>query len=191
MGTTLSQLIEKDEGLQETVADADVVIDFSSPEGTEKAIEMGKPLVCGTTALPQKTLSRLEELSKSVPVLYSPNFSLGIALLFQTLEEMGEKLKKYSTPTIHETHHIHKKDTPSGTALKMAEILGIPPIEIESSREGEAVGIHQVDFLFPDEKLSLTHKAESREAFARGALTAAKFLFGKPAKFYSLRDLFD
>jgi len=191
MGRALSQMIQQDDRLQEVEQGGDLVIDFSNPDGTRKGILEGKPLVCGTTGLPSEIFSELKNFSQKYPVLYSPNFSLGIALFFHILDQMGPKLKKFSSPSISETHHVHKKDAPSGTALHMANLLEMDPTQIETIREKEVVGEHQVDFLFDNEILSLSHKALSRNAFAYGALEAAKFLLNKPPKLYSIGDLFD
>src|SRR5690606_8004370 len=118
------------------------------------------------------------------------NFSLGMALCFEMIQKMEGALKKFCTIAIEETHHLHKRDAPSGTALTLKEILGVE--KVTSKRLGEVVGIHQISFSLPNEILVLKHEAFSREAFARGALIAAKFIFNKPPKLYSLRDiLFD
>ncbi|NGX38643.1 MAG: 4-hydroxy-tetrahydrodipicolinate reductase [Chlamydiae bacterium] len=187
MGQMVATLAEKDPEVE--LSDVgDVVIDFSTPEGTRAAIALGKPLVSGTTGLSEEIFNELAALSKRVPVLHSPNFSLGIALCFEMLEQMSAKLKKFSQIEIQEIHHTQKVDAPSGTALKMAEILGVD--KVHSERIGDVVGIHQVNFLFNNEKLSLRHEALSREAFAQGALVAAKFLFNKPPKLYSLGEVF-
>lgn len=172
----------------EVVEDGDVVIDFSSPEGTKKAIAMGKSLVCGTTGLSEEIIQQLHTLSEKVPVLYSPNFSLGINLCFEMLEFLNKRLGHAAKVTIEETHHTQKVDSPSGTAKRMAELLGVE--NVVAHREEDVVGIHQVDFLLSSEKISLRHVALSRAAFAEGAIAAAKFLFNKPPKFYSLRDIF-
>lgn len=190
MGKILNELIDQDPELQLTQKNADLVIDFSSAEGTKKAIAMGKPLVCGTTGLSKEIFDQLTTLSKHVPVLYSPNFSLGMALCFEILEQMGKKLKKFSSVSIKETHHTGKKDTPSGTSLKMAQLLDIESKSIESHRIDDVVGTHQVNFIFEEEQIQLTHEAFSRKAFALGALAAAKFIFQKPAKLYTLADFF-
>lgn len=191
MGKALFPLIEGDPRVDYVEDGGDVVIDFSAPEGTRKAIAMGKPLVCGTTGLSKEIFKEMDQLAKQVPVLYSPNFSLGMALFFEILEKMGKKLNQFSTLQIEETHHTEKRDKPSGTALRLCELLAGDPAEIVSNRVGDVAGTHQVDFLFDRERLSIRHEAHSREAFAEGALQAAKFLFNKPAKLYSLSEIFD
>ncbi len=191
MGQALHELIDGDPEVEYLESGGDVLIDFSSPEGTRAAIAQNKPLVCGTTGLSKEVILELEELSKRVPVLYSPNFSIGMNLLFEFLEMMGEKLKKFSTIEIEETHHTEKKDSPSGTALKLAELIRVDPTEISAKRVGDVFGIHQLQFLFDDETLSISHEAHSRKAFAQGALVAAKFILKKPARIYSFREIFD
>ena len=187
MGQMVCSLAEKDPCV-EVSDDGDVVIDFSSPEGTKKAIAMGKPLVCGTTGLSEEIIQQLHTLSEKVPVLYSPNFSLGMDLCFQMMEFLNKKLGSAAKIAIEETHHTQKVDSPSGTAKRMAELLGVENVTVR--RENDVVGIHQVDFLLSSEKISLRHVALSRAAFAEGAISAAKFLYNKPPKFYSLRDIF-
>ncbi len=187
MGQMITELASKDPEV-EIVRSGDVVIDFSTPEGTKKAIDMGKPLVCGTTGLSEEIFQDLQALAKKVPVLYSPNFSIGIALCFEMLETVGEKLKKLSKITIQETHHTQKVDSPSGTAKRLGELLDTDAIT--SERIGDVIGVHQVKFLFDHEELILKHEAFSRKAFAEGALIAAKFLFNRPAKIYKLSDVF-
>jgi len=188
MGKMVRELAEKDPEV-EVVEGGDVVIDFSSPEGTKKAIAMQKPLVCGTTGLSEEIMEQLHALSEKVPVLYSPNFSLGMALCFEMLTFLKKRLKKQAKITIEETHHTQKIDAPSGTAKRMAKILEVE--EVLSHREGNVTGIHQVDFLLANEKITLSHEALSRASFAEGALMAAKFIWNQPPKFYSILDVFD
>lgn len=198
MGRALTELILEDPQLElATDEEGDVVIDFSSPEGTKKAIGLKKPLVCGTTGLSKKIWEDLESLSKEKAVLYSPNFSLGMALCFAVVQQIKMQMQKniylnqgIEEIQLQEVHHIQKKDTPSGTSLRLAELLEIAPTTIESTRKEDVVGIHQVNFLFSDERVSLRHEALSRRVFAQGALLAAKFLLNKPPKLYTIQDLF-
>jgi len=187
MGQMVSKLAGEDVDVEICEA-GDVVIDFSSLEGTKKAIAMGKPLVCGTTNLSEDILEELKELSTKVPVLYSPNFSLGIALCFEMLEFLKKNLGNDADVLIEETHHTQKIDSPSGTAKKMAEILNTT--NIKANRVDGVIGTHQVEFLLGKEKIILRHEAFSREVFAQGAIAAAKFIYGKPPKLYSIRDIF-
>ncbi|MDN3505945.1 MAG: dihydrodipicolinate reductase C-terminal domain-containing protein [Simkaniaceae bacterium] len=185
MGQIVTKLADEDSEV-EVADEGDVVIDFSSPEGTKKAIALGKPLVCGTTGLDEDVMKELETLSKIVPVLYAPNFSLGMALSYEMLGFLKKNLD--AEVFIEETHHTKKADTPSGSAKKMAEILETE--NVVSHRVDEVVGTHKVEFLFGKEKITLQHEALSREIFAQGAIAAAKFIFGKPPKFYSISDIF-
>lgn len=167
---------------------ADLILDFSSPAGTLHALEMaerlGKPLVSGTTGLTPSHFNQMREASKKIAILHSPNFSIGIAALFKMTEGLqhlpGAKIE------IRETHHVHKKDAPSGTALKLKELLGGAPISWE--REGETVGAHEVIINFANETLVLKHVAHSRRAFAEGALLAVKLIINKSPGLYNLKD---
>ena len=191
MGRALFELIEEDPLLEYVQEDGDVWIDFSSNEGTKKAISKEAPLVCGTTNLSLDTRMALENLSLRVPVIYSPNFSLGMALLFQACSLLSKKLKNHAEIFIHESHHLEKKDTPSGTALHLAALLDLDPNKIISKRKENVCGLHDLNFNFGADYLVMRHEALSRKAFAHGALTAAKFLVNKPAKLYTLSDIFD
>lgn len=186
MGQAIQELVEKDP-LLEIASDGDVVIDFSRSDGTKKAIAMEKPLVCGTTGLDTETLEELLELSKRVPVLYSPNFSIGMAACFELLPTLKKHLGT-SKISIHEIHHTHKIDSPSGSAKRMGELLGTD--RITSLRTDEVVGIHEVEFLLDNEKIVLRHEAFSRKAFAEGAIAAAKFIYDQSPGLYSLKDIF-
>lgn len=185
IGKVLSALILEDPELK-LDQDGEIVIDFSSPEGTKKAISLQKPLVCGTTGLSDDTMQELIHLARLVPVIYSPNFSIGITLCFEILAFLKDKQKFFTNVTIQESHHKNKKDTPSGTALKMGEIMDCK--KILSQRTAEEVGKHEIDFFLANEKISLRHEASSREAFAHGAILAAKYIYNREPKFYNFSD---
>lgn len=172
----------------EICSDGDVVIDFSSAEGTKKAIALEKPLVCGTTGLDEEIFASLEALSKKVPVLYSPNFSLGIALCFEMLESCAGKIKEFAQVDVDEVHNSQKKDTPSGTALRLAELTGAE--NISHQRIDRQVFKHQVKIRLNSEVVTLSHEAFSRDVYALGALAAAKFILHQSPKLYSLKDIF-
>ena len=136
----------------------------------------------------------IEKAAESLPIVFASNFSIGVNVLFALTRRAGEILGPEFTPEISETHHQMKKDAPSGTAKTLAEILQKArktedQIRIESIREGEVVGDHTVIFSGPGERLELTHRASSREIFARGALRAAEWIVGKPAGLYSMQDV--
>ncbi|ADU96157.1 dihydrodipicolinate reductase [Thermovibrio ammonificans HB-1] len=195
----------------------EVVIDFTTPEATlkllEEAKELGTALVIGTTGFSAEQLSKVEEASKELPVLLSPNMSLGVNLLFKLVAEAAKALKdKGYDVEIFEIHHRFKKDAPSGTAVKLGQIVAqafgkslkemavygrqgmVGPrkpdeMGILSARMGDVVGDHTVFFATLGERLELTHRATSRETFARGAIVAAKWMAGKGPGLYSMFDV--
>ncbi len=174
--------------------EAGVIIDFSSPEGTKSALfsalQHKLPLVIGTTGLSEEIREQIQTASTSIPILISPNFSFGIALLLKMMPEIVRYMKKTSwNCKIVESHHRHKKDAPSGTALRLAEALDLNKGEIESIRTGELIGEHRIFFNLEGETIELRHEALSRTAFAKGALMAANFLVNKPAGIYTSSDL--
>jgi len=177
---------------EDLLKNTNVVIDFSSNEALatllKKSIYHNTALVIGTTGLSSETQNLIHEASLKTPIVYAANFSLGVAACLQAAELLSQKLKKEFTIRISETHHIHKKDAPSGTALAFASATGIQS-PIQSIREGEVIGKHQVFFSNPQEKIELSHEALTRETFAIGALFAAKALVLKPPGLYSLKDL--
>lgn len=191
------------------LASCDVAIDFTSPEATrdhlEAAISAKKALVIGTTGHLPETERAIEEAAQAIPILFSPNFSFGIALCLETAVRLGKTLYGACTIDILETHHIHKKDRPSGTALALANAIGngkavlesgsmLPrkrdEIVIHSIRSGDVIGEHALIFECEHERIELRHTAHSRDAFAQGALMGAKFLAKQPPGLYSLKDLF-
>ncbi len=176
------------------LSECDVGIDFTFHTATkqhlEAALRAGKPLVIGTTGHSVEEIKEIEEASKSIPILYSPNFSFGIALCTDIVSRIAKALGAASTIAIVETHHIHKKDSPSGTAMGLANAMEGQKIAIQSIRSGEIVGEHTVIFECGHERIELKHTAHSRDAFAAGALVGAKFLLNQPAGLYSLKDLF-
>lgn len=175
----------------------DVVIDFSLPQAMEELVQFCKnkkvPLVSGTTGLDEKHMAALKELSKTVPVLWSPNMSLGVMVITRCLREF--RLLSDWEFKISETHHIHKKDKPSGTALRLKEELeraiGRKVNEPEAERIGEVIGDHQIKAQGPFEEISIEHRATDRRIFAQGAIQAALWIVGKAPGFYSLQDLLD
>lgn len=190
------------------IANCDVAIDFSSQEALlmhlEAALIAKKALVIGTTGHGVEGRKSIEEAAKTIPILFSPNFSFGIALCLEAAARLGKALYGTCTIDIIETHHVHKKDRPSGTALAFANAIGDgkvvlanaePPrkkeeILIHSIRENDAIGEHVLIFECGHERIELKHLAHSRDAFAQGALLGAKFLGKQPPGLYSLKDLF-
>ncbi len=171
---------------------SDVVIDFTSREATKShlaaAIKSKKPLVIGTTGHSEEEKQEIEGAAKLIPILYAPNFSLGVALCLEAVQRFNNALNCHVE--ISETHHLHKKDAPSGTALRLAEVIKPKEVKIQSIREGEVVGEHVVVFECGHERIELKHTAHSRDAFAHGALRGAKFIVKQSPGLYSLKDLF-
>jgi 4-hydroxy-tetrahydrodipicolinate reductase len=194
---------------QSVLANCDVAIDFTSPEAArdhlEAAVLNKKALVIGTTGHPPEGKKAIEEAARTIPILFSPNFSFGIALCLEAVARLGKALFGACTIDIVETHHVSKKDRPSGTALAFANAIGNgkavlendsaqprekEEIVIHSVRSGEVVGEHILIFECGHERIELKHTAHSRDAFAQGALMGAKFLAKQPPGLYSLKDLF-
>jgi 4-hydroxy-tetrahydrodipicolinate reductase len=176
---------------------ADATIDFSQPGAIDEichaTMAYYKPLVIGTTGHSPAQRELIEKTAQSVPIVFASNFSVGVNALFALAGKAAEILREFDVQIV-ETHHKMKKDTPSGTAKTLAELLkavrGVErDIPIESIREGNVVGEHMVVFAGPGEWLELTHRAGAREIFARGALRAAEWLVGKPAGVYSMQDV--
>jgi len=176
----------------------EVLIDFSMPNGTVSAAEWclksGVALLSGVTGLHQEALDGLKNAARQVPVLWSPNMSVGVNLLAQLCAQAAAVLQKESTVLIEDVHHQWKIDAPSGTALMLGEVIGksrgegAGGIEYASVREGEAVGRHTVTFRMEGEEMVLCHDAHDRSIFARGAISAAKWLKAQPPGLYTARD---
>ena len=185
------------DAVAEAMKDSDVVIDFSQPDAIDAicrgALAAGKALVIGTTGHSTEQRQLVEKTARSVPIVFASNFSVGVNALFALSGKAGEIVRDFEV-SIVESHHKTKKDAPSGTAKTLAEILQAAsgsgtPVRIESIREGDIVGDHSVIFSGPGERLELTHRAASREIFARGALRAARWVIGKPAGLYSMQNV--
>src|SRR6266705_1530217 len=184
------------DAIEPAIKDCDVAIDFSNAGAIEEicriALQHRKALVIGTTGHSPEQRRLIEKSAESLPIVFASNFSVGVNALFALTRRAAEILGSEFAPQIVETHHKMKKDAPSGTAKTLAEILKEAlktEIPIESIREGEVVGEHTVSFVGPGERLELTHRAGSREIFARGALRAAEWVVGKPARLYSMQDV--
>lgn len=194
---------------EEAMQGCQVAIDFSSIHAIKKHIEsayaLNKGLVIGTTGLDNDALAAIEHAAHKIPILYSPNFSLGIALCLEAVKKLANSLFGNCYIDIIETHHIHKKDSPSGTALAMANVIGKGDIAfnksdpnrkkeqiiIHSIRSGNVIGEHTIIFECGHERIQLTHQAHTRDAFAKGALAAAEFIAKQPPGLYSIKDLFN
>ena len=197
----------------QAVMGAHALIDFTHPSATEshlKAVMKNKVgYVIGTTGLTDSLLKRIKSASKSIPIVQSPNMSVGVNLLFKLAEITGKALDEDYDIEIVEAHHRMKKDAPSGTALKLLEVLtevrnrdikkntvygregevGARPkgqIGVSAVRGGDVVGDHTVSFLADGERVELVHKASSRDAFAQGALRASKFLAKRKSGLFNM-----
>ncbi len=175
--------------------DVDLWIDFSLPlgfdESMKKLVSFKKPIVSGTTGLSEAQNSLLKEISKSVPVLWSSNMSIGIAFLNRLLTQFSA-IKNFDFQ-IEELHHRGKKDAPSGTAKTIQENLEIavgkkiPPTV--SIRGGGIIGVHRIWAMSDQEVITIEHQALNRKVFAEGALKAGLALMNKSPGLYSMKDL--
>ena len=213
---TISGKVDRNDPLALSIHDSDVVIDFSHTEATElvcrTCLENKKPLVLGTTGHTEKQIKLIEAAAQAVPILFAPNFSIGVNTLFWLTRKAAELLGLEFDLEIVEMHHRSKKDSPSGTAKRLGEILikarsrdygknvahsrkgpiGERPhdeIGMHALRGGDVVGEHTVVFAGQGERLELTHRASSRETFALGALRAAQWIVGKSPGLYSMQDV--
>lgn len=168
----------------------DLLIDASLPSALKQnlslALSLQKPIVVATTGLSEADRQLLEETSCQIPLFYAANFSLGMALLHKLVLDIAQYFPSAEIDLI-ETHHTQKKDTPSGSALSLAK--AISSARIHSIRSGQIIGEHEIRFNTPEERLTLSHQAHSREAFARGALTAARFLAQQSPGLYGMEEL--
>ncbi len=195
-----------------------VIIDFTTPEATlalaQCAAQYGHAMVIGTTGLTQAEKQSLQECAQQTPLFWAPNMSIGIHVLLRILPQLTHMLGEDYDIEMVELHHNRKKDSPSGTALKLAEclaqarqwdlddvacyhregIIGERPqkeLGIQTIRGGDVVGEHTVYFLGAGERIAVTHGAHSRQTFAQGALRAAKWLKKQTkGKLYAMNDIF-
>ncbi len=169
-----------------------ILIDCSLPSVFNKTAELVKqlniPLVIATTGLKENDLQRLKDLSASLPVVQSFNFSIGVQVLLKLTEVADDVLKDWDVE-ISETHHRFKKDKPSGTALMIKDKLGSKPVNISSLRLGNVVGDHTITFGALGDTISITHHAISRRTFAEGILKSAEFVLKKKNGFYSFKEV--
>ena len=198
------------------VAHAEVLIDFTVADAVldnlQAASAAGVATVIGATGLDPHTLAELDDLAARVPVVYAPNMSLGVNLLFKLVAEVAGALGPEYNIEIVETHHNQKQDSPSGTAVRLAELaaeargldynthvrhgregmVGVSPqdeIGVHALRGGDVAGEHTVSLIGPGERIELTHRAHTRDNFARGALTAAKWVGHQRPGRYDMLDV--
>lgn len=201
------------DNLKEAVQNSDVIIDFSFLEAVEAnvntAAAAGKALVIGTTGLSKKQIELIEDAGKTIPVIWAPNYSIGVNLIASLTRIAAQVLSEGFDPEIVEAHHNLKKDSPSGTAVKLLNVLkdvyqtndvvygregmvGQRPakqIGVHAVRGGDVVGDHTVTFYGIGERVEIVHKASSRETFARGAVRAAKYIVSHGKGLYSIEEI--
>ncbi len=178
----------------------DVIVDFSSDEGTKSAAALAiaskRPLLVGTTGLSEATRTILTRASQDVAVLIAPNTSIGIVVMRSLVTDAARLLGADFKVTITEVHHTQKRDQPSGTALALADAVArgggsvLKRDQIHSIRTGDIVGDHDVLFASESEEITLRHHAKNRSVFACGALRLAHWIVSRPAGMYGLDDWF-
>lgn len=198
--------------------DFDLMIDFTRPEPSIKNIELcvknKKSLVLGTTGFSNEQLAVIDEAAKKIAIVFASNFSVGVNLVFNLLEQATKVMGAYSDIEIIEAHHRHKVDAPSGTALSMGKVIAaaldknLDEIAVKSRdgiigerkpgtigfstiRAADIVGEHTVMFADIGERVEITHKASSRMTFANGAVRAAIWVDGMDAGLYSMKNVLD
>jgi 4-hydroxy-tetrahydrodipicolinate reductase len=201
--------------IEESISNSDISIDFSSHYSTEEvinsAVKFQKPIVIGCTGHTEDQNKLIKQASEKIPIIHSPNMSVGVNLLFKLVELASKALGDRYDVELLDIHHRHKKDAPSGTAVALKKILlnslernesdviygrhGISgerdtkQIAVHTMRAGEVVGEHTVYFVSSEERIELKHRAEDRKTFAVGAVKAAEFLIQKQPGFYSMFDV--
>ncbi len=213
---SLKWLVDAGDPVEEAIAACDVVIEFShhtvTPAIAKICGDLKRPLVIGTTGHSEQERAVVTEAAAVVPIVFAPNFSVGVNTLFALVSQAARILGEDYDLEVIEMHHRHKQDAPSGTARRLAEILassrnlnynehvchgreGLPgarpqnEIGMHALRGGDVVGDHTVIFAADGERLEITHKASSRETFARGALRAALWLSGREPGLYDMQDV--
>lgn len=204
------------DSLEKALKKADVVIDFSTTEASMKLIETAvaskKAIVVGTTGFSHHQRDEIKELALKGRVVMAPNMSIGVNLLLKLVHEAARVIGNEYDMEIIEAHHRLKKDAPSGTAIRIAEVAAAAverdlekvavyerkgiigerrpeEIGIQTIRAGDIVGDHTIIFAGPGERIELTHKASSRDTFAAGSVKAAVWLFDKPDGLYDMQDV--
>lgn len=216
--TSLGVSLDKGDNLNAVLDQFDVLIDFTRPEATLEYLaiceQANKPIVIGTTGFDDTGLLAIENAAKNIPVVFAPNMSVGVNLSLKLLDMAAKVIGEESDIEIVEAHHRHKVDAPSGTALKMGEVVanalgrdlstcavygreGIEEprdrqtIGFSTIRGGDVVGEHTVSFFMEGERVEITHKASSRLTFANGAVRAASWLEAQNSGLYSMQDVLD
>ena len=209
---------DKGDNLIDLISNFEVLIDFSRPEASLNALavckDAGKAMVIGTTGFTDTELELIGQASKEIPIVFAPNMSVGVSLTLKILETSAKVIGPDSSIEIIEAHHRYKVDSPSGTALKMGEVVAnalgrdlsecavygregieeprdMNTIGFSSIRGGDVVGEHTVAFFMDGERVEITHKASSRMIYANGAVRAANWLSDKSSGLYSMQDVLE
>ncbi len=211
-------ILNRGDDIKRVLKDFDVLIDFTRPEATLDALSIcqsaGKAMVIGTTGFSDDALKVIDQASSDIPIVFAPNMSVGVNLTLKLLETTAKVIGTDSNIEIVEAHHRHKVDAPSGTALKMGEVIANAlgrdlsdcavygregkegprdrqTIGFSSIRGGDVVGEHTVTFFMEGERVEITHKASSRMTYANGAVKASQWLTNQPNGLYSMQDVLD
>ena len=211
-------ILNRGDDIKRVLKDFDVLIDFTRPEATLDALSTcqsaGKAMVIGTTGFSDDALKVIDQASSDIPIVFAPNMSVGVNLTLKLLETTAKVIGADSNIEIVEAHHRHKVDAPSGTALKMGEVIANAlgrdlsecavygregkegprdrqTIGFSSIRGGDVVGEHTVTFFMEGERVEITHKASSRMTYANGAVKASQWLTNQPNGLYSMQDVLD
>ncbi len=211
-------ILNRGDDIERVLKDFDVLIDFTRPEATLDALSIcqgaGKAMVIGTTGFSDDALKVIDQASSDIPIVFAPNMSVGVNLTLKLLETTAKVIGTDSNIEIVEAHHRHKVDAPSGTALKMGEVIANAlgrdlsecavygregkegprdrqTIGFSSIRGGDVVGEHTVTFFMEGERVEITHKASSRMTYANGAVKASQWLTNQPNGLYSMQDVLD
>jgi 4-hydroxy-tetrahydrodipicolinate reductase len=214
LGTGTPSIIPSSE-IEKIMSETEVLIDFTNPDNALKNLEIAMkykvPVVIGTTGFISEQKEKIAQAAKIIPIVLSPNMSVGVNILFRLVEEVTKLIPDYDIEIL-ELHHNKKKDAPSGTAVKLADIaasgigksmneIGVygrktvlgerkkDEIGVMSIRGGDIVGEHTVYFAGIGERIELTHRAQSRNTFGAGAVRAAKWIIGKEPGLYDMQDV--
>ena len=179
-------------------ASIDCMIDFTLPaptmEHVEDCVSRNIAMVIGTTGINPNGEKTILDASRKIPIVFSPNMSPGVNVLFDIVAKVSRALGGTFSIKVDETHHVHKKDSPSGTAKMIEKVIkeaSGQEVPVEAFREGEVIGNHGVIFENEVETLEIRHDAKTRDVFVTGAIKAAKFLVGKAPGLYTMKDVLD
>jgi len=212
----LAAAFDIDDDIDAALSKADCLIDFTRPEGTMRHLEVcrkrGVHMVIGTTGMNAEQKLAIQDAARDIPIVFAPNMAVGVNLVFKLLDTAARILNEGYDVEIVEAHHRHKVDAPSGTALRMGEVVAAalgrsldecavygreghtgerPATQIgfATVRGGDIVGDHTVLFAGTGERVEITHKAASRMPYALGSIRAARFLRGKTSGLYDMQDV--